>query len=255
MPELDDATIELRLRRVLTARLAELRLDLDVDELERRRRHRDAARRRQRILIGLGLAATLLVPVGWLMAGAYVPTPPTPADTLRTPGPSDPAAKTPSGDFQAIAIRGVDGSPAGADLDVIAIRADGQERLVTQIPTASLPEGFRFSMGALLSSDGWLAVGDLTGPRVVLVDLRAPSAPARSMPGWIDVSWGPDGRIAVRTVDGVGLGGGARDRVLLLVDMQGQTRLVGPPGLPKCTQEHRPHGNPKKHARTHGNLP
>ena len=198
MPELDDAAIELRLRRVLRTRLGELRLDLDVHELERRGARRDTARRRQRILIGLGLAATMLVPVGWLMAGAPVPTTPMPADTLRTPGPSDAAVlptTTPSataslprtGDFQAIAVRGAPGSPAGARLDVIAVRADGQERLVTQIPAASLPAGFRFALGAAVSSNGWLALGDLTAPRVVLVDLgphRHPPgrSPARSNP-------------------------------------------------------------------------
>ena len=216
MPELDDAAIELRLRRVLGARLGELRLDLDVDELERRRVRRDTTRRRQRILIGLGLAATMLVPVGWLMSGAYTPTPPMPADTLRTPGPSATASLARTGDFQAIAVRGAPGSPAGTGLDVIAVRADGQERLVTEIPAAALPAGFRFALNAAVSSNGWLALGDLTAPRVVLVDLRTPSTPARAVPGSFEpdsVAWGPDGRIAVRLVGRIG---GLPDQIMAI---------------------------------------
>ena len=62
MHELDDAALELRLRRVLTDRLGSLTLEVTAEGLERRRLARDSARGRRRVLIGLGLAAALVIP-------------------------------------------------------------------------------------------------------------------------------------------------------------------------------------------------
>jgi len=75
MHELDDGALELRLRHVLTERLGSLPLGLTAEELERRRRAHVQGRARRRPLIVLGLAAALLVPVGWLAAGAPLPRP------------------------------------------------------------------------------------------------------------------------------------------------------------------------------------
>lgn len=94
MHELDDAALELRLRRVLTDRLGSLTLEVTAEGLERRRLVRDAARGRRRVLVGLGLAAALVLPAGWLAAGAPLPKPPVPPVALQTPGPTDEAAPT-----------------------------------------------------------------------------------------------------------------------------------------------------------------
>lgn len=75
MHELDEAALEVRLRRVLTERLGSLTLEVTAETLERRRVARDEARRRRRVLVGLGLAASLVLPVGWLAAGAPLPRP------------------------------------------------------------------------------------------------------------------------------------------------------------------------------------
>lgn len=88
MRETDDAAIELQLRRVLTARLGPLPIDLTADDLERRRVVRDHVRRRRRIVLGLGLAAAVILPAGWLAAGALVPRPATPVVAIVAPDPS-----------------------------------------------------------------------------------------------------------------------------------------------------------------------
>ena len=94
MHELDDAALELRLRQVLTEHLGSLPLEVTAEGLERRRLARDEARRRRRVLVGLGLAAALVLPAGWLAAGAPLPTPPVPLIALLTPEPTDQAAPT-----------------------------------------------------------------------------------------------------------------------------------------------------------------
>ena len=74
MRELDDATLELQLRRVLNERLGRLPLELTAETLERRRATRDQVRRRRRIVLDLGLAAALVLrsdgsrPVAWCLA-------------------------------------------------------------------------------------------------------------------------------------------------------------------------------------------
>ncbi len=75
MRELDDATLELQLRHTLREHLGSVPLTLTAEALERRRVVRDQARRRRRIVLGLGLAAALILPVGWLAAGAPLPRP------------------------------------------------------------------------------------------------------------------------------------------------------------------------------------
>ena len=87
MRELDDAKLELELRRVLSEQLGTLTLDLTRDALERRRAIRDGARRRRRNVVLLGLAAAVLLPAGWLAAGAPAPRP-APLVTVVTPSPS-----------------------------------------------------------------------------------------------------------------------------------------------------------------------
>jgi hypothetical protein len=212
MREFDDAALEARLRQVLTRRLGPLRLDLTAEDLEARMAARKRARARRRPWIVLGLAAALLLPAGWLAAGAPLPGPKPPSVALETPDPSngpatptpaptapastEPVAVTASGAYQAIAIR-----PNGPDLDVLAIRADGEERLIKRLTTSAMPDGFVPEATGLISLDGWLAVGDRTGARSALIDLADPSAPIRTIDGWPEpgsMAWGPDGRIAVR---------------------------------------------------------
>ena len=212
MRELDDTAIESQLKRVLAARLGPLRLDLTAEDLEARLAARTRSRDRRRPWIVLGLAATLLVPAGWLVAGAPLPGPKQPSVALETPGPSNgpiasptpaptapvspkPVAITASGTYQAIAVR-----PNGPDLDVLATRADGQERLIRLLTTPAMPDGFVPVPTGLISADGWLALGDTTGTRTALIDLTHPSATIRTIDGWPDrrsMAWGPDGRIAV----------------------------------------------------------
>src|SRR4051794_41736274 len=84
MPEHDDPALELRLRQVLTDRLAALPLDLTVEDVERRRvadrRARATRRRRPRP----GVAAPARLPAG-----------PAPARGARPPPPGAPPAPPP----------------------------------------------------------------------------------------------------------------------------------------------------------------
>lgn len=96
MRELDDATLELQLRRVLDERLGALSLELTAEALERHRVDRDRARRRRRIGLVLGLAAALALPVGWLVTGAMVPRPPAPSVVVEAPTPSPRSSELPS---------------------------------------------------------------------------------------------------------------------------------------------------------------
>ena len=73
MRELDETELEPVLRRVLTERLGSLPMELTAVSLERRRVVRDQERRRRRVLTGLAFAAALVIPVGWLAAGAPLP--------------------------------------------------------------------------------------------------------------------------------------------------------------------------------------
>lgn len=195
MRELDDSVLELRLRTVLAERLGALELGLTAEELERRRRTQIRARGKRRPLIILGLAAALLVPVGWLAAGAPLPAPavlvsdasPSP-DAVVTPT-FDPDATSPTtvGDYQAIEVRRVEADPdVASDIDVVAIRADGEERVLTTLDAARMPAGFVAGPSAYVSPDGWLAIGAQVGGGLVLVDLGQPAAPMRNVQGDTD---------------------------------------------------------------------
>jgi hypothetical protein len=99
MHELDDAALELRLRRTLSERLDPLPLDLTAEALVQRRVVRDKARRRRRIVLGLGLAAALILPSGWLAAGAPLPSAidaVVRVEPSSTPRPTSPPSDPPS---------------------------------------------------------------------------------------------------------------------------------------------------------------
>ncbi len=180
MPELDDARLEVQLHRVLAGRLDPLPLGLTVEGLEARRKDRDRRRSMRRRWFVLGLAAVMLLPVGWLAAGAPMPT-------RQRPG------------YDAIVTRVHEGSAVTA-IDVVAIRADGQERLVTRVTPASVPIGFALGYLAIVSPTGWLAVTDSDGTRWALVnpvDSRAQVRIVNGSSNTQEVAWGPDGQFAV----------------------------------------------------------
>jgi hypothetical protein len=87
MHELDDGALELELRRVLSDKLGTLPLELTAETLERRRTIRDQVRRRRRVVLGIGLAAAMILPAGWIVAGAPMLRPPDTALVI-TPAPS-----------------------------------------------------------------------------------------------------------------------------------------------------------------------
>src|SRR5262245_6743978 len=101
MRELDDATLERRLRGVLNEHLGALPLDLTVDDLDRRREAKGPARRfgRGRGMTLLAAAALLLVG-GALAAGSGIlrlpsVVPPVPAPSFGQVATASPDATTP----------------------------------------------------------------------------------------------------------------------------------------------------------------
>ena len=87
MRELDDATVERQLRRVLNERLGALPLELTAESIERRSTVRQQSRRRRQTILGLGLAGGFL-PAAGLAAGGFLFRTPAPAVVIVTPIPS-----------------------------------------------------------------------------------------------------------------------------------------------------------------------
>ena len=93
-----------------------------------------------------------------------------------------------------------------ADLDVIAVQADGRERVVRRLTTSDLPDGWVFTGGGKASRDGWIAMSasgkaDPTAPgrpqfAYALFDLADPARPARMVPTTHTGAWGSDHQFA-----------------------------------------------------------
>lgn len=241
MREHDEAALELRVRQVLADRLGSLSLDLTAEALERRRAARDQARRRRRALLGLGLAAALVLPAGWLAAGAPLPEPRQPAlvvttQTVAVPTPTDQRAEstatpsaTPTGTDLAIFLRPTDDAAGG--LDVIAVRRDGKERRIRHLDAGLTDPGSGGPFG-YVERDGWLAVDvsiDSRQGTFALIDLNDPTVTPRlvSYTPVVGGAWSGSGWFATitpRTDSGFSID---------VVDARsGTTRTLGPTSLP-----------------------
>ncbi len=102
MAELDDAGLEVRLRRALGEQLDALPFELTAAGLEARRQARERGRASRRRWIVLGLAAMLILPAGWLAAGAPLPRPTLPSVALQTLPVVPPSGPEPSVTRQAL---------------------------------------------------------------------------------------------------------------------------------------------------------
>lgn len=215
MREHDDTVLELKLRRALGQRLDALPFELTVAALADRRavRVRRSATRRRWIV--LGLAATLSLPAGWIAAGAPLPRPTLPSVVLESsptttrPGPTSAPSTSPTlapdaaGAYEALALRWVGPSaPAPSEVDVVAVRDDGQERIVARLTAKSMPSGVDLGWIGFVSQDGQLILSDPRGGRWAIIDLRgAEPIPTGTLEGSTDgddLAWGPDGRLAIR---------------------------------------------------------
>ena len=107
---------------------------------------------RQRWSLGLGHRGLVPVLAGLLLLLALAATALLAGSHLLKPSPVARSA------YDAILLRPVSDAP-GADLDVIAVRPDGRERLVRHLTASMLPDGRTFLTGGSTSPDGWLAVG------------------------------------------------------------------------------------------------
>jgi hypothetical protein len=117
--------------------------------------------------------------------------------------------------YDAIFLRAASDAP-GADVDIVAVRPDGEERLVKRLTASMLPDGRAFSTDGSVSQDGWIAVAtriaSTSGSDAwALIDLADPTRAPRFVPyvTGIGGAWGPRGLFAtgdfsplMRTVGG-----------------------------------------------------
>ena len=157
MRDLDDAAFEAHLRRVLSDRLDPLRLGLTADDLAARATAQARAETRRRAWPILGLAAVLVLPLGWLVAGAPLPRPVVQSEALESHPVTTPtvAPSASLGDYQVVTLR-PERTPSGSvgSLDVVAVRADGQERLLARLSADAMPAGFVLGDTGVVSKDG-----------------------------------------------------------------------------------------------------
>ncbi len=158
---------------------------------------------RQRWSLGLGHRGLVPVLAGLLLLLALAATALLAGSHLLKPSPVARSA------YDAILLRPVSDAP-GADLDVIAVRPDGRERLVRHLTASMLPDGRTFLTGGSTSPDGWLAVGTSTVPGSdvnavfawALIDLADPARAPRLAPSILAGGLGSHGRFATVTSGG-----------------------------------------------------
>ena len=139
------------------------------------------------ILVGLLLLALV---GGALVVGSFLLKPPT----------------VPRSGYDAVFLRVASDAP-GADVDIVAVRPDGEERLVKRLTASMLPDGRVFHIVSgnygLVSQDGWIAVSTQIGAADgsdawALIDLTDPNRVLRLVPyePVIGGAWGPHGLFA-----------------------------------------------------------
>jgi hypothetical protein len=134
--------------------------------------------------------------------------------------------------YAAIVLRPNADAP-DADIDVIAVQPDGQERVVRRLSAALLPDDRVLETFGSVSQDGWVAVGTHVGPddspAWALVDLIDPARTPRLVPYQpvIGGAWGPNGLFAT-TEPGVTDG----FRITVVEAGTGVTTSLGPLNLP-----------------------
>jgi len=202
MRELDDATLEVQLRRVLAEHLGQLPLDLSVEDLERRCLVRERTRRRNRGWLALGVAAAMLLPFGVLVMGqrpflqaivepstpSTLPTQQRTATVARSAPPPTPASATPApvlaGNHDDLFV--VTRTPSRTmceNLDRYDTDTGARRRVVTcSNGIAVTPDGSRAAVGG----DHGLPVVDLVdGHQVALIESGGFTNP---------IAWSPSGR-------------------------------------------------------------
>jgi hypothetical protein len=217
-----------RAERPMPPAMRELILAVPAQELARQRVERAARPRWARSRSTLLLAAMLVVAgTAAVLAGAL----------RASPAPVD------FGAYQAVLLRPV---PGTSDLDVVLVRADGQERPLRRIDHTVVSDTAVLGGYGVVSPEGWLAVsvtdtGAAATPSLgssyffSLLDLRDADRPPRTVPyaPVIGGRWGPGGLFATtcpgRDPGSCGLDGWS----LQVVDAtSGVRRLLGGLALP-----------------------
>jgi hypothetical protein len=179
MAELIDDRLEASLKAMLRSEAASLPVTLRPEDVMRRARERRASKvSRPRPHL---LAAALLVPLslGLLVVGG-------------APREDEPA-------YRAVIVRGLESRTEGApvsDLEVVLAHHDGEVETVSRVPAARFEDWASASYPNLSPSGRWLALGVHASDRVedaqAIIDLQAPDAPARILPGPGRMGWAPD---------------------------------------------------------------
>ncbi len=116
------------------------------------------------------------------------------------------APTVPPDEWRAIVVRRIAGASPGVAIS--AVRPDGAERLLREVPDSVLPAGHVFQEYGTVSSTGWIALGEQQEPwNMVLVDLRDPTSEPWIVEGTslggIAASWGPQGLVAAHASGGI----------------------------------------------------
>jgi hypothetical protein len=203
MRERDDADLELRLRQMLADRLGSMPLELTAYDLVARRLSRERERRRRRGLLVLGLAAAVLLPAGWLAAGAPLPKPndatavmidpsPTPAPSSDADAPGQPlptstqapdvSGSGPARDLLVVTRGRLRGAPC-ENLDRYGTQTGEHRQLARCADRIAISDD---GTKAALGSDRGIEIIDVRdGSRIDSIDVGEPAYP---------IAWSPSGR-------------------------------------------------------------
>jgi hypothetical protein len=145
---------------------------------------------RPAVVVALVALLALALVGSALLVGSFLAKPPT----------------LPRSGYDAIFLRAASDAP-GADIDIVAVRPDGEERLVKRLTASILPDGRNFSTNGSVSQDGWIAVGTQIGSTSgsdawALIDLADPTRAPRLVPyePVIGAAWGPHGLFATEAL-------------------------------------------------------